>query len=36
MAQPPLVPASPFELHRENRKYSAVESAIRMALGLDQ
>lgn len=36
MAQPPLFPAAPFELHRENREYSAVERAIRMALGLDQ
>jgi hypothetical protein len=36
MAQPPLITAAPFQLHRENREYSPVESAIRMALGLDQ
>ena len=36
MAQTPLATAAPFELHRENREYSAVESAIRIALGLDQ
>ena len=36
MAQPPLIPATPFRLHRENRQYSPVESAMRVALGLDR
>jgi Phytanoyl-CoA dioxygenase (PhyH) len=33
MAQPPLDPAEPFRLHRENGDYSPVEIAIRQALG---
>jgi len=36
MAQPPLSPAKPFQLRRQNQEYSPVESAIRMALGLDR
>jgi hypothetical protein len=34
MAQPPLLPAEPLQLYREDQRYSAVESAIRLALGL--
>jgi hypothetical protein len=33
MAQPPLDPAKPFELNREDGAYSPVEIAIRKALG---
>jgi hypothetical protein len=33
MAQPPLDPAEPFRLHREDGSYSPVEIAIRRALG---
>jgi hypothetical protein len=33
MAQPPLHPAEPFRLHREDGAYSPVEIAIRLALG---
>jgi hypothetical protein len=33
MAQPPLAPAEPFRLHREDGDYSPVEIAIRQALG---
>ena len=33
MAQPPLDPAEPFRLHREDGAYSPVEIAIRQALG---
>jgi Phytanoyl-CoA dioxygenase (PhyH) len=33
MAQPPLAPAEPFRLHREDSDYSPVEIAIRQALG---
>jgi len=32
MAQPPLLPAEPFRLHREGSPYSPVEEAIRKAL----
>jgi hypothetical protein len=32
MAQPPLHPAEPFKLHREDGDYSPVELAIRLAL----
>jgi hypothetical protein len=32
MAQPPLHPAEPFRLHREDGNYSPVEIAIRLAL----
>ena len=35
MAQPPLHPAEPFRLHREDGDYSPVEIAIRRALGKD-
>ena len=34
VAQPPLYPAEPFELHREDGSYSPVEIAIRIGLGL--
>lgn len=34
MAQPPLIPAEPFQLHRDDGDYSPVEIAIRMGLGL--
>jgi len=33
MAQPPLHPAEPFQLHRDDGDYSPVEIAIRLALG---
>lgn len=33
MAQPPLYPAAPFELHRSDGDYSLVEQAIRLAIG---
>lgn len=36
IAQPPLYPAAPFQLHREDRQYSPVEAAIRLGLGLDR
>ncbi len=32
LAQPPLLPAAPFLLHREDSAYSPVEQAIRIAL----
>jgi hypothetical protein len=32
LAQPPLLPKEPLSLHRNNADYSAVETAIRMAL----
>jgi hypothetical protein len=32
MAQPPLHPAEPLKLHREDADYSPVEIAIRHAL----
>jgi hypothetical protein len=35
MAQPPLLPAEPFRLHRADANYSPVEQAIRTALGLE-
>ena len=35
MAQPPLYPAEPFQLHRNDRSYSPVERAIRLGLGLE-
>jgi len=35
MAQPPLQPAEPFQLHREDGDYSPVEIAIRQALRKD-
>ncbi len=34
MAQPPLYPAQPLKLHREDRSYSPVEIAIRLGLGV--
>jgi len=34
MAQPPLYPAEPFQLHRGDSSYSPVEIAIRIGLGL--
>ena len=34
MAQPPLYPAEPLKLHREDGSYSPVEIAIRLGLGL--
>jgi phytanoyl-CoA dioxygenase PhyH len=34
MAQPPLYPAQPLKLHRENGSYSPVEIAIRRGLGV--
>jgi hypothetical protein len=33
IAQPPLLPAEPFRLHRDDGAYSPVEQAIRIALG---
>ncbi|KKB86587.1 hypothetical protein VW29_01385 [Devosia limi DSM 17137] len=33
MAQPPLMPSAPLQLHRPDGTYSAVETAIRRALG---
>ena len=33
MAQPPLYPAEPLQLHREDGSYSPVEIAIRLGLG---
>ncbi|MDY7230043.1 phytanoyl-CoA dioxygenase family protein [Hyalangium rubrum] len=33
MAQPPLLSAQPFQLHREDGAYSPVERAIRLGLG---
>jgi hypothetical protein len=33
MAQPPLYPAAPLQLHRDDRSYSPVEIAIRLGLG---
>ncbi|MET9871191.1 hypothetical protein ABZZ16_34600, partial [Streptomyces sp. NPDC006386] len=35
MAQPPLMPAAPYELERADGAYSAVEIAIRRGLGQD-
>jgi hypothetical protein len=34
LAQPPLLPAVPFQLHRPGGNYSPVEQAIRMATGI--
>jgi hypothetical protein len=34
MAQPPLISAKSFQIQRDNGRYSPVESAIRMGLGL--
>lgn len=34
MAQPPLLPAAPLQLDREDENYSPVETAIRIGLGL--
>ncbi|HEY2930330.1 MAG TPA: phytanoyl-CoA dioxygenase family protein [Acidobacteriota bacterium] len=34
MAQPPLYPAEPFQLHRDDGSYSPVEIAIRLGLGI--
>lgn len=34
LAQPPLYPAEPFQLHRKDDSYSPVEIAIRRGLGL--
>ncbi len=34
MAQPPLYPAKPFQLHRDDGDYSPVEIAIRVGLGV--
>ncbi len=34
MAQPPLIRAEPFHLHRDDGAYSPVEIAIRLGLGL--
>jgi len=36
MAQPPLAPAEPFRLKRDDGDYSPVEIAIRLALGNDR
>jgi hypothetical protein len=36
MAQPPLHPAEPFRLEREDGSYSPVEIAIRQALQEDR
>lgn len=33
LAQPPLLPATPLQLHREDGRYSPVEIAIRLGLG---
>ena len=35
MAQPPLLPAAPLRIAREDRRYAPVETAIRRGLGLD-
>ncbi|MFI6876721.1 phytanoyl-CoA dioxygenase family protein [Streptomyces sp. NPDC050400] len=35
LAQPPLLPAAPYELDRADGAYSPVETAIRRGLGLD-
>jgi hypothetical protein len=35
MAQPPLMPAVPYELERSDDAYSPVEIAIRRGLGQD-
>ena len=35
MAQPPLYPAEPLCLHRADRDYSPVETAIRVGLGME-
>ena len=35
MAQPPLMPAAPYELERADGAYSPVEIAIRLGLGQD-
>ncbi|AEB46308.1 hypothetical protein VAB18032_26050 [Micromonospora maris AB-18-032] len=35
MAQPPLMPAAPYELERADGAYSPVEIAIRRGLGQD-
>lgn len=34
MAQPPLYPSEPFQLHRKDGDYSPVEIAIRLGLGM--
>jgi len=34
LAQPPLIPAEPLQLHRDDGDYSPVEIAIRLGLGL--
>jgi hypothetical protein len=34
MAQPPLLPAIPFQLYRPGSNYSPVEQAIRLGIGL--
>jgi hypothetical protein len=34
MAQPPLLPAEPLQLWREDQRYSAVETAIRLGVGM--
>lgn len=34
LAQPPLYPAEPLQVHRDDRSYSPVEIAIRLGLGL--
>jgi hypothetical protein len=34
MAQPPLIPAEPYQFHRDDGDYSPVEIAIRLGLGL--
>ena len=36
MAQPPLLPATPLQLHRSDGDYSPVETAIRLGLGLER
>jgi hypothetical protein len=36
IAQPPLLPCEPFRLDREDGRYSAVETAIRRALGMGE
>jgi hypothetical protein len=33
MAQPPLYPREPLELHRSDGNYSLVEKAIRLGIG---
>ena len=35
MAQPPLTPVAPFQLHRVDGDYSPVETAVRIGLGLE-